>query len=128
MIAQTSTNFEFLIQIIAEAGVVGGIAITVIRFLLTRMTKQLDDEAEARRQDHRHLMLWIASVGRWMMVLSKQFSLHDATIHGINPSTGETAEERHSNAEKKLAIIHADVEEAIRKLDTAIIEMERDRR
>lgn len=124
----TDANFEFLIQIIAEAGVVGGIAITVIRFLLTRMTKQLDDAEDARKSDHRQMMLWIAGVGRWMMVFSKQFALHDATVHGINPAAGKTQEERMSNAEKKLDTLKNDFDEAIRRMDAAILELERDRK
>lgn len=121
-------DVEFIAKLVTEAGVVGAIAITVIRFLLTRLIKQFDDAEEERKRDHRQLLTWFASFTRTMLVWEKQFLLHDATVHGINPSTGETVDERMLSAQRKFDSLDKSFSEAISKIDEAIRQMEREAR
>lgn len=122
------SQVEFLVKVIAEAGIVGGIAITVIRFLMTRLIKQLDDAQEERRTDHRQLLQWFAAFTRTMLTWEKQFMLHDATVSGVNPSSGSDQEERENAVHRKLTALQTDFDAAISRLDAAIKTIEDDAR
>jgi len=115
---------EFVIKIVAEASVVGGIAITVIRFLMTRLIKQIDDTEEQRRLEHRQLLIWLGALSRTMLSWEKQLAIHTATIHGVHPVTGSDQEERDRAACRQFKQLQADLGEQTRSLDSAIKSLE----
>jgi hypothetical protein len=115
---------EFVIKIVAEASVVGGIAITVIRFLMTRLIKQIDDTEELRRAEHRQLILWFAALSRTMLSWEKELAVHTATVHGVNPSTGDNQDERDTAACRQFRTLVKDLEEQTLRLDLAIQSMQ----
>lgn len=117
---------EYFIKLIAEAGVVGGIAITTLRFLMQRLVKQLDDAEAERKAEHAQLLTWFAVCTKTLLVVERHIMLHDATVHGLNVMAGSTDEERRANAEKKLDAMRGYLDEAIASVDAAIESLEYD--
>lgn len=111
---------SYILKLVAESFIVGSIGITVIRFLLTRLVKQMDDQEYQRRQDHQQMLLWLASLSRGILTWEKQLTNHTMDAYGVNSEAGDTQEERDSAACRQFKQLTIDLDLQKTRLESAI--------
>lgn len=98
-------GFDEIVKRVLENGVVAGCLILVLYWILQRFSA-----------DMRGLSKQMQSNTLMLLFFAKQFHTHDAQVRGINPSTGDSKDERESLAYQEYIKLHEALDQTIDEL------------
>ena len=87
---------------------VGGAFVWMLRVFTTKLDGRFGDIAKAIRQQ----TLGYAMAAESVVAMQKMLLVHTSTVHGINPSTGDTDDERAKALKRQYDEIRAILEES----------------
>lgn len=100
-----------LLTKLVEHGIVAAAFLYILYWLLNKQSRMAEEQAAYARINNIEVANAIRSLTSVVMGMQQLLLTHDLTVHGLNPSTGETFEERDSLAHKKYSDIMISIEE-----------------
>jgi len=103
-------SFDIMLTQVLENGLIAACFVFVLYWILNKFSADL-----------RLVAIQMQVVSLILIGFQKQFLLHDAQVRGINPSTGDTEDERHNMALAEYKTLQKGLDSLIDQI-TAIIE------